>query len=107
MQSALAPESHVNRARPDAVLLAIDYRAFPLRPTPGDRQTADRTVADWLANLTAMCDGIRGNTAAVCIFQTLAPPPEGLFGHSDRLLPGTVRWLDDAINRGIVGEGIA
>jgi FkbH-like protein len=104
MQSALSPESHVNRAGPDAVLLAIDYRAFPLRPTPGDRPTADRTVAEWLANLTAMRDGIRGNTAAVCIFQTLAPPPEGLFGHSDRSLPGTLRWLVDAINRGIVEQ---
>jgi FkbH-like protein len=105
MQSALSPDSHVNRSRPDAVLVAVDYRAFPLRPTPGDRPAADQTVAEWLANLTAMGDAIRANTGAVCIFQTLAPPSEGLFGHSDRILPGTTRWLIDAINRGI-GERV-
>ena len=104
MQSALSPGSGINRARPDAVLVAIDYRAFPLRPTPGDRPAAERTVAGWLANLTSMRDGIRRNTTAFCIFQTLAPPPEGLFGHSDRQLPGTTRWLVDAINRGIVEQ---
>ena len=102
-----SPDSHVNRARPDAVLVAVDYRAFPLRPTPGDRSAADKTVAEWLANLAAMRDGIRDNTGAVCIFQTLAPPPEGLFGHSDRILPGTARWLVDSINRGIVEQVMA
>jgi hypothetical protein len=36
MQAALSPESAINCARPDAVLIAIDHRALPLRITPCD-----------------------------------------------------------------------
>jgi FkbH-like protein len=106
MQAALAADSRVIRARPDAVLVAVDYRAFPLRATPGDMEAAQDAVSIWLRNLTRIADGIRTKTDAVCIFQTLAPPPEGLFGHSDRRLPGTLRWLIDAVNRGIVEQVI-
>ncbi len=102
MQAALSPASAINRARPDAVLVAIDHRALPLRITPGDSHAADATIAAWQANLTAIRDGIRNNCGATCIFQTLAPPPEGLFGHYDRRLPGTARHLLDNINRMIV-----
>jgi FkbH-like protein len=102
MQAALSPESAINRARPDAVLIAIDHRALPLRITPGDPDAAGETIATWQASLTAIRDGIRGNCGATCIFQTLAPPPEGLFGHYDRLLPGTARHLLDNINRVII-----
>ena len=104
MQAALAADSPLSRAQPDAVLLAVDYRAFPLRVTSGDRDSAARSVQTWLDNLVRIRDGVRNNTGAVCIFQTLAPPPEGLFGHSDRILPGTMRWLVDAINRGIAEQ---
>jgi FkbH-like protein len=102
MQAALSPESAINRARPDAVLIAIDHRALPLRITPGDPDAAGETIAAWQASLTTIRDGIRGNCGASCIFQTLAPPPEGLFGHYDRLLPGTARHLLDNINRVII-----
>jgi FkbH-like protein len=102
MQAALSPASAINRARPDAVLVAIDHRALPLRITPGDSHAADATIAAWQASLTAIRDGIRDNCGATCIFQTLAPPPEGLFGHYDRRLPGTARHLLDAINRTII-----
>jgi FkbH-like protein len=102
MQAALSPESAINRARPDAVLIAIDHRALPLRITPGDPDAADETIAAWQASLTAIRDGIRGNCGVTCIFQTLAPPPEALFGHYDRLLPGTARHLLDNINRVII-----
>ncbi len=78
VQSALSPESAINRARPDAVLVALDYRAFPLRVTPGDRDAAEKTVAEWLANLQLIGGGIRKNSGGSCIFQTLAPPPEGI-----------------------------
>ena len=107
MQSALAADSQINAARPDAVLVALDYRAFPLRATPGDRDAAQATVASWLGNLTRIRDGIRQHSGAACMFQTLAPPPEGLFGSADRTLPGTTRWLVDAINRGIVESVMA
>ncbi len=104
MQAALSPESGINRAPLDAVLLAIDYRAFPLPIRPGDADAARDTVASWQANLCAIRDNIHKHSGAACILQTLAPPPEGLFGHYDRVLPGTARQLVDSINRVIVEQ---
>ena len=36
-QEALTPDSKVNSSKPDAVLLALDYRALPLKLTLGER----------------------------------------------------------------------
>ena len=45
MQSALDPQSRINRAGCDAVLLALDYRAYPLLATPGDSDGAASQLA--------------------------------------------------------------
>jgi hypothetical protein len=44
LQDALLPESHINQARPDAVLLALDYRGLSIQVTPGDQAAAEQTV---------------------------------------------------------------
>lgn len=98
-QEALTPDSTVNSSRPDAVLFALDYRALPLKISPGDAGAADRTVQGALGFLGALRNGIKSNCGALCIFQTFAPPPEPLFGSLDRALPGTMRSLIDNINR--------
>jgi FkbH-like protein len=51
--------------------------------------------------LDTLRTAIQRNCGAVCILQTLAPPPESLFGSLDRALPGTARSLADALNRRI------
>ena len=43
-QEALSPDSTINASRPDAVLLALDYRAIPLRLTLGDAEASSDTV---------------------------------------------------------------
>ncbi len=101
LQDALAPDSGINRARPDVVLLALDHRALGLRISPGDAQAAARSVDGAAELLETMRAGIRHNCGAVCILQTLAPPPESLFGSLDRALPGTTRSLVDAVNQRI------
>jgi FkbH-like protein len=98
-QEALAPESKVNSSKPDAVLLALDYRALPLKLSLGDEETSSATVQGVLGHLKALRDGIRTNSNAVCIFQTFAPPVETLFGSLDRALPGTLRNLVESVNR--------
>lgn len=98
-QEALTPDSKVNSSKPDAVLFAFDYRALPLKLSPGDAEAASATVQGVMGYLQALRDGIKSNSNAVCIFQTFAPPPETLFGSLDRALPGTLRNLIDAINR--------
>jgi FkbH-like protein len=98
-QEALTPDSKVNSSKPDAVLLAIDYRALPLKLSPGDADAASATVQGAIGYLQALRDGIKANSNAVCIFQTFAPPVETLFGSLDRALKGTRRNLLDEINR--------
>ena len=39
-QEAFTPDSKVNGSRPDAVLLALDYRALPLKLSLGDPEAA-------------------------------------------------------------------
>jgi len=98
-QEALAPDSKINRSKPDAVLLALDYRALPLKTSLGDSEASSASVQGVLGYLQALRNGIKANSNAVCIFQTFASPVESLFGSLDRALPGTMRSLLDSINR--------
>jgi len=108
LQEALAPDSAINRARPDAVLLAIDHRGLPLQqPATGDAEAARATVDAALEQLEAIRGGFRAHGNAVSILQTIARPPESLFGNLDAAIPGTLRNLIDGVNRGIVGKTAA
>lgn len=98
IQESLDPASRMNAARCDVVLVALDYRAFPLVPSPGDAAAAAATVEEAIRLLNRIREGISAN-GAVCIVQTLATPAEVLFGSLDRSLPGTLRQLIDAFNR--------
>ena len=89
MQDALSPDSPVNRANPHAVLLAIDWRGLPFEFSVGNEESAAAGVQAAIDYLRAIQSGIRKASGAVCIFQTLAPPPETLFGSMDRLFGGT------------------
>lgn len=106
-QEALTPDSRVNRAQPDAVLFALDYRALPLRLALGDADAADTSVRGALGYLETLRNGIQANTQAICIFQSFAPPPEALFGSLDRALPGTLRHTLDAVNRELAASCLA
>ena len=101
IQEALAADSRINRAECDAVLVAIDHHGFPLRPTPGDEDAAAVTVAGALQQLAMIRNGIRANSNSVCILSTVARPPESTFGSLEMVLPGTMRRLIEALNRGI------
>jgi FkbH-like protein len=98
-QEALTPDSKVNISKPDAVLMALDFRALPLKLSMGDQETSSATVQGAMGYLQALRNGIKFNSNAVCIFQTFAPPAEPLFGSLDRTLPGTMRSLIGSINR--------
>jgi FkbH-like protein len=101
IQGALDPASAINLVRPDAVLLALDYRGLPLRPMPGDAAGAGQAIAAALEHLDAIRNGFRANGDATCILQTLARPVETSFGSLDLALPGTPRHLVDGFNRGL------
>jgi FkbH-like protein len=104
MAEALDPNSSLCRARPDAVLIAIDYRGLPLRSTPGAADAARRTIDEALACIRAIREGLRRAGSAIAIVQSLAAPPNPLFGSLDRQVPGTTRALVDAFNSGLADE---
>lgn len=103
-QEALATESAIKRVQPDAVLVALDYRGLPLRPTPGDADAAEATAAQALQQLQAIRDGFVRGSKTVCILQTIARPAEPCFGSLDLAMPGTVRHLIDSVNRGLASS---
>jgi FkbH-like protein len=104
MQEALAADSTINRARCDAVLVALDYRGLALDAPLGDSDAVDSMVAGALDELRMMRDALRRNSNASCIFQTLARPVETTFGSLDLALPGTHRNVIDLFNRRLAVE---
>jgi FkbH-like protein len=104
MQEALAPDSAINRARPDAVLVALDHRGLALDVPLGDASAVASVVAGALDELRAVRDALRKHSGASCIFQTLARPVEGSFGSLDLGLPGTRRNVIDVFNRRLADE---
>jgi FkbH-like protein len=101
LQEALAPDSIINRANPDAVLLALDHRGLPLHTAVHDPQSA---VADSIAFLDSMRRGFQIHSNALSIVQTLPTLPETAFGSFDRTLPGTLRRLCTDFNAALVED---
>ena len=98
VQEALSPDSVINRAKPDAVLVAMDYRALPLRCKKGDAAEAENAVSQAVAFIETLRAGLKANSKTVCILQTIAPPPERLFGSFDRALPGATANIINRVN---------
>jgi len=103
-QEALSPQSTINRAKCDAVVIALDHRGLPLHPALGDPARALASVEEALDLVRRMVAGLRENGGAHCIVQTLAAPPKPIFGSFDRLVPGTLLHTIDAFNRAICAE---
>ena len=93
-QELLEPRSAINTAKCDAILLALDFRALP--------RTPDGSAAAALAMVDGLRQAIRRHGAATCIVQTVAPPPEALFGSADRRTAVTARHFVEAFNRELV-----
>ena len=104
VQEAHAPDSAINRARVDAVLVALDHRGLPLAPALYDAAEASNAVAASLALLDSLRASFRAHGNAVCILQTLAPPPETLFGSFDAVAPGTLRSLTASFNAALAAS---
>jgi FkbH-like protein len=95
-QEALEPDSTINRARCDAVLIAVDYRSLPIPAVLAER---DGCVDACIGFLDMLRDGFRRNSGALAIVQTLAPPPETLFGNLDGRVAGSLRGVLGTVNR--------
>ena len=106
VQEALAPDSAINCARPDAVLLALDHRGLPIVPGLDDKDAASQVVDDAIRFVRVLRESFHAHSGATCIVQTLAPPPETLFGSFDRVASGTLRSVIAAFNAALA-ESVA
>lgn len=98
-QQALDPDSTINRARADAVLLLVDHRWFKLEsPMLG---AAEAHLDECAANLAGVIDGLRDVGGAAAILCTAPTPPEPLFGGFDALTPGSPAHNIAELNRRI------
>jgi len=104
VQEALSPDSRVNRAKPDAVLLALDHRGVPLVSPVGDAETAAASVEGAVDFVRDLRLALRANGGAISIVQTLAPQAEAVFGSFDRVVPGTPRSLASAFNAALIAS---
>jgi FkbH-like protein len=97
IQTATDLNSSVVAAKPNAILLALDYNGYrDLRPrTQGDPASA-------MSYFTALRDGLRQHYRGTLIFQTVPCPPDLLFGSLDVRLEQTQRSRIDRFNRDMV-----
>lgn len=95
---AYSAESAFAGCKVNMVLVAADYHGLPLKPCPGDREAAEKNVAECLAYLQAVTQALRVKTGAQMILQNIAPPVELLSGSFEGRLPGTTSWLLQRLN---------
>lgn len=93
-QQILDPQSLINRSKCDAVLLALDVRALPLQ--------AEKPASAAIEVIDGFREALHRHSGTTCIVQTLAAPPETLFGSAERRIPATLRHHIDAFNRDLI-----
>jgi len=100
VQQAFDPESLINTAKVDAVLIAVDHRWLKLdRPVLGEDSAA--AVAQGVEQLKQVVEALRTHGGAPAILQTVPVPSLPLFGSFDRRVRGSMRAMLDDANRAI------
>ena len=103
INEAMSAESRLNQSGCDAILLAMDHRGLPLSAPIGDAATAKQAVDAAYDLIQELCAALRKhNPTAHIVVQTIAPPPETLFGHLDRRLAGTQQNMVGSLNRRLI-----
>ncbi len=91
VQQSLDPDSLLNQSQLDAILIALDYRAFDFGTGAVMHANSDTTGATGFAQLEQIRGGFAQHSSTPCIVQTLAAPPGWLLGHIDGQLSGSLR----------------
>jgi len=99
LQESVDPLSAINTFQPDAVLIVNDYRGFFLQTSQEDVHGSQQAIDTALNLISNIRNGIKNNSNAICIFQSIPPPVETIFGSFDVLLPGTMHSIVAEFNR--------
>lgn len=104
IQAALDPDSEINRAQPDAVLIAFDHRIIATPDNVRDESESAACVEAALEKTHAIGQGVSVATGATVVYQTLVHPPTHLLGSYDRRMPGTPHTLVDRFNEKLINS---
>lgn len=99
----LIPDSELGGERPDAVLVALDYRVLGLADAQFNTQEADKAVLRAIDHVNELAAAVRA-IGATCILQTLVPPAGPLYGSLDGRVPGSARAMIERFNERLVHE---
>ena len=102
MQQAVDPDSIINAAKPDAILIALDYRAFAFGSGTWGISPKGTSGREGIEQLLEIRDGFRKNCGAACILQTLAMPPNVVLGNIDSYIDGMLRSEIDRFNAELI-----
>jgi FkbH-like protein len=101
MQEALDPDSPINRADLDAVLLALDYRGLPFPEffkAFGRSDVVTTGNDDAVDYISMLREKFSAGGKRAIIVQTLPAPPETLFGSYEYRLNATMRRQTEKFN---------
>lgn len=98
-QTAIDPESEINRAAPEFALIAFDQNLLQWPKDASSASEAATTVDTAIAHLETIVAGIAENCGASTIFQTLPGPHMHLIGNFDARLPASPRSITQKFNR--------
>ncbi len=103
LQQALNPASRINAAGCDMLLLCPDARALGLAAPAGSAAEAEARVADALAQVAQITEGVRPHVGAAILVETLVAPLEPIFGNWDAASGLAPLALAEAFNRALAG----
>jgi len=103
-QQLLDAGSEFGRAKLDAVLIALDYRALGLGEVRYTAKDAESAVDGAIAYAAGLAQGVRETIGTTCVLQTLTPPSDTLFGNFDARFAGSVRTMIERFNHRLLFE---
>ena len=98
VQASQDPESPIHQT--DFVLVAFHHDGLGLGPVL-DPEVARAAVERALARVEAIRAGIRQNSDALMLLQTVPRPSGASFGSMDQSTPGTMCWQVERFNEGL------
>ncbi len=90
-QEAFDPNSVLNQAQLDLVLISLDYRAFEFASNTVASSVQGKSAEDAFHYLNQLINGFKLHSGVDSIIQTLAAPPVSLMGNIDVVTQGTLR----------------
>ena len=103
-QQLLDAGSEFGRAKLDAILIALDYRALGLGEARFAAKDAEDAVDAAVSYVAGLAEGVRNTIGTVCVLQTIVPPAETLFGNFDARFAGSVRTMIERFNHRLLFE---